>query len=205
MNKELHELLQNNPAIWRLADKGVHAPQGRGTGFPQLDAILPGRGWPSNGLIEMVTPRWGVGELQLLLPLMKEMTQQGRWILWVAPPFIPYAPALAEAGINLNHVAVVQADSSCKDALWSIEKALQSEGCAMVLAWLDWLPNGVVRRLQLAAENGQTLGVLFRQREVKNSPAPIRLHIESKVNGIQVRTLKARGGYGLHGAYLNVH
>jgi len=50
---EIEKLLQANPNLWRgceLAGQGLH---GRGTGFPQLDDILPGRGWPHSGLIEI--------------------------------------------------------------------------------------------------------------------------------------------------------
>ena len=70
MNSQLQHLLHNNPHIW-LGNEAQ--PKGEGvtglpTGYPSLDAILPERGWPKNALIEMVTPQWGFGELQLLLP-----------------------------------------------------------------------------------------------------------------------------------------
>lgn len=205
MNKELQDLLENNPAIWRASDRGTTIPRGVTTGYPELDAILPGRGWPKNALVEMIAPRWGVGEMQLLLPLMKSATQDGRWVLLISPPFVPYAPALASAGVDINRVVVVRADSSCKDALWSIEKALQNSACAMVLAWSNWMPNGMVRRLQLAAEAGKTLGILFRQFEMKNSPVSIRLEISPSFEGVRVKTLKARGTHHYHTAHLNLH
>lgn len=183
MNKELQDLLENNPAIWRASDRGTTIPRGVTSGYPELDAILPGQGWPKNTLVEMIIPRWGVGEMQLLLPLMKSVTQDGRWILLISPPFVPYAPALVSAGIDINRVVVLRAESSCKDVLWNIEKALQGSACAMVLAWSNWMPNGMVRRLQLAAEAGKTLGILFRQFEMKNSPVSIRLEISPSVEG----------------------
>ena len=39
---------------------------------------------------------------------------------------------------------------------------MQTENCGLVLAWQNWLPGKVLRRLQLAAEAGETLAVLFK-------------------------------------------
>jgi len=193
MNEQVEKLLQHNPAIWRMSDFQRHAVHGITTGYPRLDRILPERGWPKNALVEIITAQWGIGELKLLLPLMKSMTEQKRYVLWVSPPYIPYAPALAEAGVDTDYVIVIKPEISCKDALWSMEKALQSQACGVVLAWLNWLPNGVVRRLQLAAESGNSLGVLFRQFNHKNSPAALRLQLNSSLGGLQLQVLKARG------------
>lgn len=193
MNEQVESLLQNNPAIWRMGDYQHYATPGLATGYPQLDRILPERGWPKNALVEIITPRWGIGELKLLLPLMRSVTEQKRYLLWVAPPYIPYAPALAEAGVDIDYVIVIKPEISCKDALWSMEKALQSQACGLVLAWLNWLPNGMVRRLQLAAESGNSLGVLFRQFNHKHSPAALRLQLNSSPGGVNLQVLKARG------------
>ncbi len=193
MNSQLQSLLKNNPRVWRAKDAGRYMMTPTPTGHPQLDATLPGGGWPANAVMEMVTPQWGMGELQLLLPLMRSITQQKRWILWISPPYVPYAPALERAGIDMDYVILIQPDSSCKEALWGIEKALQTRACALVLAWLDWLPNAVVRRLQLAAEEGQSLGVLFRHRDGEHSPAALRLKLVPSEKGVYVQVLKARG------------
>lgn len=204
MNSQLQTLLENNPRVWRAKDAGHYVTPGIPTGYPQLDAILPGGGWPASAIVEMVTPQWGMGELQLLLPLMRTITQQKRWILWISPPYVPYAPALERAGIDMDYVIVVQPDDSCKDALWGIEKALQTEACALVLSWLNWLPNAVVRRLQLAAETGQSLCVLFRQRNDEHSPAVLRLHLHPSEKGVHVEVLKARGSHHYQGVHVNL-
>lgn len=203
MNEQMEKLLQDNPALWRMRDFGRHSPRGMTTGYPQLDGILPEHGWPRNSLIEVVTSHWGIGELKLLLPLMKSITEQKRYLLWVCPPYIPYAPALVGAGVDINYIIIIKPEVSCKDALWSMEKALQSEACGLVLAWLSWLPNGVVRRLQLAAQNSGSLGVLFRQRNDKNSPAALRLQLHSSANGVHVQVLKARGTHRYRSARLD--
>lgn len=65
-----------------MAGQGFH---GRSTGYQELDDILPGRGWPQSGLVEIISRHWGMGELQLLIPLMRSIVEQGQWILWIAP------------------------------------------------------------------------------------------------------------------------
>jgi cell division inhibitor SulA len=197
----IDELLHGNPNLWRGCDMSGQDCHGRSTGFPTLDDILPGRGWPDRGLVEIVSPCWGMGELQLLIPLMRSIVEQGKWILWVSPPYLLYAPALVQAGINTEQVLVVKLDTSCKDALWSMEKALQTENCGLVLAWQNHLPSKVLRRLQLAAETGDTLGVLFKHHNSKHSPSPIRLQIKDSRRHAdcfpesEVTVIKARGNF----------
>ena len=193
INSQLQDLIINNPHVWLGEEITELKSGGIPTGYPALDAILPEGGWPRNAMMEMLTSQWGFGELQLLLPLMRSITSQKRWVLLVAPPYIPYAPALANAGIDINYLINIDPDTSCKDAMWSVEKALQSESCGLVMAWLDSLPNAVVRRLQLAASEGETSGVLFRHRETKNSPASLQLRLKHTNQGLHAHVIKARG------------
>jgi len=206
-NSSIEDLLRGNSKLWRGCDMtGGGLPGqnlcGRSTGFSELDNILPGRGWPDSGLMEVISPYWGMGELQLLIPLMRSVVAQGKWILWISPPYQLYAPALVQAGINTEQILVIGSDTSCKDALWSMEKALQSEDCGLVLAWQNWLPGKVLRRLQLAAETGDSLGVLFKHHDSEHSPSCIRLQIKdsssdssSQERNSQVTLIKARGNF----------
>src|SRR5690554_3525535 len=146
-----------------------HLPQGQSTGSAQLDAILPWSGWPPSGLVEIITPHLGIGELQLLLPLLRERSQGQQSILWITPPYDLNGTMLAQSGMNLRNSFVIPSSTRCNQALWSIEKALQSAECTMVLAWQNWLGSRVLRRLQMAAVEGNTLGVVFHQRPVANS------------------------------------
>ena len=153
----VNQMLHSNPNLWRGCDMAGQGFHGIGTGYHELDDILPGRGWPSSGLVEVIARHSGMGELQLLIPLMRSVIKQGKWILWVAPPYLLNAPALTQAGIDIDQILIVKQDTPCKDALWSMEKAMQTETCGLVLAWQNWLPGKVLRRLQLAAEVGDTL------------------------------------------------
>ena len=186
---QLARLLEH-PAIWR--GRSAARPEGLATGFAPLDACLPDRGWPRAGLIEILVPRFGSGELYLLLPALAALTRahEARWCVWVAPPLMPFAPALAAEGIALDRVAVV----SGARPLWALEQTLGSGACDAALAWARRPKAREIRRLQLAAERGRTLGVLFRPRRAAReaSAAVLRLALEPASQGVRVELLKGR-------------
>jgi protein ImuA len=212
--RELSRLLEH-PAIWR----GRSAARLRTwpTGFAALDEGLPGGGWPHAGLIEILPACFGAGELSLLLPALAAATQrlEARWCAWVAPPLLPFAPALAECGVALERVLVVQGSpehsnqrgrrsksgqaglaSEGKSALWAFEQTLRSGACDIVLAWLHNALPRQIRRLHLAAQRGAALGVLFRPRQAArdSSPAALRVVVEPTSGGARITLLKSRGG-----------
>jgi len=191
--------LINSAKLWRASEHHLASSQaslhgmGLPTGFAALDASLPWRGWPANALTEIISPVWGAGELQLVLPLLRDISTQGRSALWISPPCIPYAPALANAGVDIARMIIVTPPTS--EILWGIEKALQSSACAVVLAWPGALSGKHIRRLQLACITGQTLGFLFHQRHIRHSCAMLRLRAEADDDALTLTVLKARGSY----------
>ncbi|BBA36885.1 uncharacterized protein sS8_4962 [Methylocaldum marinum] len=192
--KELDELLRTMPRVWRgrrpQANEGAAIP----TGFQALDRALPEEGWPFPALMEIAVPAWGIGELQLLLPAMRYVQESGKRLAWIAPPYLPYAPALADAGIDLNRLLLLDKLSNDKDIWWSAEKLLRSTACGMVLAWPRKLsPFAVLRRLQLAATEGRCLGILLLTALPADTPAALRLRLEAGEQGLWVHILKARG------------
>lgn len=192
--------LLRSTSLWRASEHHLASPQHANshcpsspTGFAALDASLPWRGWPANALTEIITPLWGTGELQLVLPLLRDISIQGRSALWISPPCIPYAPALANAGVDIARMVIVTPQTS--ETLWGIEKALQSSACAVVLAWPSVLTSKHIRRLQLACVTGQTLGFLFHQRDIRHSSAALRLRAEADDSALTLTILKARGSH----------
>jgi hypothetical protein len=191
----LDRLLQH-PALWRAReqDGAVRAP-GLPTGYAALDRVLPGGGWPSQGLIEILADRTGIGEVSLLLPVLARLCGDGReggWLAWIAPPYPPYAPALAACGIRVERILVVRAPP----AEWAMEQALRSGACSAVLGWAACRDRQSLRRLQLAAEQSRCLAVLFRGLAdgCVPSPAVLRIALEGNGNGLEARILKSRGG-----------
>ncbi|MCB1916565.1 MAG: translesion DNA synthesis-associated protein ImuA [Rhodocyclaceae bacterium] len=180
--------------VWRGARFAAPPPSGRPSGFAALDAVLPGGGWPRGALIELLCEQPGIGELSLLLPQMRQVAAP-RWLAWVAPPWTPYAPALAQAGVPLERLLWV-APERPREIRWATRQALLSGSCALVLTWQSELDMAALRRLQLAAEQGATPLFLFRRRRaaLQPSPAALRLQLDVGDDGeLSVRVLKRRG------------
>ncbi|HWG71425.1 MAG TPA: translesion DNA synthesis-associated protein ImuA [Steroidobacteraceae bacterium] len=186
--------------VWKLKDaSAAPARPVWSTGKSSLDARLPGGGWPTASLIEVLLDHTGLGEVQLFLPaLVESQRQQGQdvpWLVWIAPPHEPYAPALAQQGIELGRLLVVR-PGSATEALWAAEQALGSGVCAAVLLWLKGTDDRWLRRLKLAAEAGGALGVLFRpeRHRFESSPASLRLLMTQGEHEARLDLLKVQGG-----------
>ena len=186
----LEQLLQH-PSLWRgrsVAPLPVWA-----TGFAALDAALPGGGWPQRGLTEILTSHSGLGELQLWLPVLAQLTGalQARWSAFIGPPFRPFAPAFAAAGVRLDRLLIVHPPQP----LWATEQALRSGACDLVFSWVARATVPELRRLALATEQGLSAGVLFRpaSAEQESSPAMLRMLVQPQSDGLQLRILKSRG------------
>ena len=208
MEGALDELLRH-PALWRARDavcdgnaasRAVRIP----TGFAALDARLPNAGWPLGALVEVLCRESGIGELSLLLPALAELSRAQRWLAWIAPPHHIAIPALEARGVDPAQILLVRCASQ-NEALWAAEQALRSGACGAVLLWLQAaFSNGArrtdgfraLRRLQLAAEAGNSLGVVFRDGAAARgaSPAALRLLLTPHQRGLQLSVLKSRGG-----------
>lgn len=190
------EDLVSYPHVWW--GRQPAAAEGLPTGFADLDRYLPGGGWPRKAIIEIFLDRYGIGELSLLMPALALLTRSlssKRWIVWVAPPFVPYAPALLRYGIDLDRVLMVHPTSAKKDALWAVEQVLRSGSSIAVLAWLKDASDTVLRRFQLAAEEHDCWAVLFRPMEAlqRSSPAALRMKLSGTVGKARVEIVKCRG------------
>ena len=190
----LAEILAH-PAIWRGDRPVAVSSPSLPTGFPALDAALPGGGWPTAALIEILPQHEGIGELRILDHALSRLTDQGRFLVWIAPPYLPYAPALRSAGIDLARFILVKTRSP-RETLWASEQALRSNACAAVLAWPQAANYAELRRLQIAAEGSPSvLAILFRPLQVarETTPAPLRLSLATVHGELAVRVLKRRG------------
>jgi len=190
-----------HPAIWR-GDTCAPEPSALASGFAALDAALPGRGWPQGALTEMLLEQDGIGEIRLTLPALARVQAQGRDVVWIAPPHRPYAPALAVAGLDLARLYIVRCRDP-KDALWAFDQALRAPECGAAFAWLPTHDERALRRLQVAAREGRTWGVLWRRPGQRGSAtaAPLRLALSPHAGPhggphtcrLAVHVLKRRG------------
>jgi cell division inhibitor SulA/protein ImuA len=192
VNPALAQLL-SHPAIWRGNDCAPE-PASIATGFAELDRALPGGGWPRGALTEVALEREGIGELRLALPALARLQAEGRSVVFVAPPYRPYAPALAAAGLDLSRLVVVRGVPGA-DALWAYEQALRAPECGAAFAWTAMHDERVLRRLQVAARDGRTWGVLWRRpgQRAGAQAAPLRLALAPSEGRLAVRIVKRRG------------
>lgn len=175
------------------------APATLPTGFQPLDALLPCGGWPAGALTELLSDVAGIGELTLLLPALAQLTRAGRYLMLIEPPWLPCAAALARQGLVLARTWIVRTPGP-QATLWAAEQALRCPTVGAVLAWPGTVADRNLRRLQLAATAGGSLGVLYRpaQAALTASPAALRLQLQwcADPAGLDVRIHKARGGGG---------
>ncbi|SFQ60072.1 Uncharacterized conserved protein [Halopseudomonas formosensis] len=185
----LDALLQQR-RVWK-GGADIAAAPAQPTGHAQLDAVLPGGGWPEAALSELLLAHPGSGELQLLWPTLARLTRARERVVLVAPPFIPFAPAWLQAGVDLRWLVLVQASE--KEALWAAEQCLRSGSCAAVLCWPQRINDRGLRRLQLAAATGESLGFACRSLREADNPSPAALRLALDAWPRQVRVLKSRG------------
>ena len=187
------EALLKHPALW----KGRQQHVGRNTlatGYDALDAVLPSQGWPIGALTEIMTTDAGIGELSLLLPALETLTSSQQWIALVAPPYVPYAPALTNAGISLEYTLIIDSQCEHQNAFWATEQMLRSGVFSAVILWSSSNGNErQQRRLQLAAEQGKSWAVCYRPCRTArtSSPAGLRMVLRHTTDS-QTRNLSTR-------------
>lgn len=203
-SSSLLDTLHARLAIWKAGQAPARLHSGLSTGFAELDALLTEEGWPQGALTELLVDDTGIGEFSLLLPALARLTaKQG--VLLVAPPFLPYAPALAQAGVDLERLLVLPPCAS-REGLAAAEQALRSGACGAVLIWeggLSGLPGQglpylTLKRLHLAAERGKAVAVLYRAQHHARQPSPaaLRIRLAQSEQRLQLQLFKQRGMLG---------
>ncbi len=201
--QDLDNLLRHS-GLWRASTIDPGMSKSVASGFAPLDQLLPGAGWPTDGVTEVLHDQYGIGEMRLMLPALAHLSNDdSRWILMIRPPYIPYPPALVQAGVNLASVLIVQPKTE-KEYLWAMEKALTSQSCSAVLGWPGRILPKQIRRLQVASKEGGSLNILFRDVSCQGDASPAELRVMVKAcsqspfrhgSAADVKILKRRGGW----------
>lgn len=198
------EDLARLPGVWRGGELDRAPHEVAPTGHAALDRELPGGGWPIGTLTEVLHDGVGIGEVGFLCGALARACEGGRLLAWIGPPHLPYAPALASAGIALERCIVVE-PAHREDALWAAEQALRSGACGAMLLWLaSALPQGSrarsddyawLRRLQIAAGAGRAMAVLYRSSAAQaiSTPAHLRVAAAASRGALALRIAKRRG------------
>jgi protein ImuA len=203
--------------VWRAHALALAPQRMVATGDALLDQHLPGGGWPVGALTELLQAPGVHNEWRLLAPALA-CCGVGPVVL-VAPPHLPFAPALAAQGVAARRLLWFKlpstqtqtqtqtrgpgpaargaaAQRASATPLWATEQALRCAPVDAVLAWLPQARADQLRRLQLAAAEHHKLLFVMRSDQTRQdaSPAVLRLLLSANPDGgLCIDLLKRRG------------
>ncbi|WP_019939958.1 translesion DNA synthesis-associated protein ImuA [Bordetella sp. FB-8] len=183
------------PGIWRGSELGRQSAAVVPTGWPRLDRELPGGGWPSQSLTEVLVSQPAAIEWRLLSPALRQVVARGGHIAAVAPPHPPYLPGLRQAGLDERRFVWIEAQTPA-ERLWTTEQLIKARACGAVIAWLPQARPEQIRRLQVCAQSFEGLVFLCRPEAARrdSSAAPLRVHAGFGLDWeLRLHILKRRG------------
>ncbi|MCV2366632.1 recombinase RecA [Roseateles oligotrophus] len=209
--------------VWRASSLGSSHSMCVGSGFSALDAELPGGGWPTQSLSEILSDSVATLEWRLLAPALRLLlqteagkppaasgnkkkagrgaasrlsaTHPERPLLLINPPLAPHLPGLQRAGLQPQRLIWVAPQTPAQQ-LWVLEQAIKANASAAILAWLPNAAPEQIRRLQSCAQLMDAPIFLFRPLAVQtqSSAAPLRLCVSAGPGWtLQLHILKRRG------------
>ena len=161
-----------------------------------MDAELPGGGWPSHAMTEILQAQAGLAEWRLLAPALVEWARKGHPILLIAPPHEPGLAALAQMDLRTDQLTWIQA-SQAGARMWATEQALKAPCPTAVLSWLPHANGEHIRRLQSCAN--QHMGPffvfrpLFMREQASAAALRIGLEIDPLPHPLRVTIIKRKG------------
>jgi protein ImuA len=172
------------------------------TGIPSLDSLLPQHGMLRGTLTEWISWEVGCGAMTLAVIAAREAQKTGPVVI-IDSPHCFHVPASNTLGLNLNSIVVIRPKNR-SDAFWAAEQALRCTGVGTVLLSLRDVSSRDCRRLQLAAETGNSIGLLVRSgiNGRQSSWADMRLQVAPMTDvrtvhsrRLQIKVLHAKGCY----------
>jgi protein ImuA len=182
-------------AIWRGNELGSSVQETISTGWAELDAELPGGGWPCHAITEVLQPQPGVCEWRLLAPALKRIVAAGKSIVVVGPAQRPHLPGLRFLGLDEKQLVWVQADAPAQ-RLWTTEQLVKSNACGALISWLPQARQEQIRRLQICAQSCEGPVFLCRPAAAEHeaSAAPLRVQLTYGLDWeLRLRILKRKG------------
>ncbi|WP_426034630.1 ImuA family protein [Cypionkella sp. TWP1-2-1b2] len=111
-------------------------------------------------------------------------------IVWIMPTHIPELPFLGALPSGINERLHLFRTKGETDLLWSVEEALRSPAVSLVIAEPQQsLSLTAGRRLQLAAETGQTRGIMLIRDDAGSNAAESRWLCEAAPSSAADSTL----------------
>ena len=105
-----------------LREARSERPASLASRIPALDELTEG-GFPVNALTELFIPHAGIGEVRMLLPALASL-KHVTWVLPCDSEAAPYAPALADAGLDLDR-QLFSIPSTPEEVFWCAESRMR--------------------------------------------------------------------------------
>lgn len=182
-------------ALWRGTELGGRDSITVPTGFEALDAELPGGGWPTRSLTELLTAQAAVCEWRLLGPAIPAFTSERGRLYLIAPPKEPHVGGLSQLGLSADQVVWIEAATPA-DRLWATEQVIKADPAGAIVSWLPQARPEQIRRLQVQAHGCEAPVFLLRPVTALRdaSSAPLRIAVALGPGWqLEVRIPKRRG------------
>lgn len=182
-------------AIWLGTELGSADSRTIKTGFELLDSELPGGGWGTHSLIEILLSQPSMCEWRLLSPCLAAAARDGGQIYLISPPKRPNIGGLAQLGIPFSQLVWIDAKGQA-ERLWAAEQLIKSDPHGAVVAWLPQARPEQIRRLQVHAGSCDAPAFLLRpitaERDASAAPLRVSVSLGDSWN-LNVQILKRRG------------
>lgn len=194
--------------VWRASALGRMPARTCPTGFAALDAALPGAGWPTQGLSEILLLPGARCEWRLLAPALAPLVADADARLFlVAPPLPPHAVGLAQLGLPAERLVWLPAaahagspaqapQASAQASLWAAEQLILANPPGAILAWLPQARPAQIRRLQVHAQGCDAPVFVFRPLAALREPSAAPLRVTCRLGPgwtLALRIPKRRG------------
>jgi len=169
-------------------------------GSSGLGDLFPQQGLAAGSLVELLPGVPGAGAWTLALLLASYACGERKTLLIADPERCFYPPAARKFGLDASRIVIVR-PRTARDALHALGQALRCSAIGTAIGEFERLQDRDVRRLQLAAESGGTVGVLLRPVSALGAPsfASVRLlmHPLPSAHGrrcVRMEVLRCQGG-----------
>lgn len=133
------------------------------SGISALDEMLPEGGWKKGSVTEIFADMNDDSAMNLILPTFVNLSQEEKWLGWVAPPKFLRRSKIENSGVSPSRVLLVHPRATAS-GLWAVEEALRAGTFSAVMIWMTGGDASDIERLQNAAEEGECLVFVFRDK-----------------------------------------
>jgi cell division inhibitor SulA len=145
------------PAQDRVKEDGVKQDSGTQESTAREGSV-------SGNVTEIILPAGQVENMQLLLPMLTQLNRERRWLAWIDPPAELVQKWQQIHGIVTGEILVLRSTHT-HDGLTLAKRALGAGTCHAVVMWTpERLGGAAFKSLQSASAQGQSHGVILRQR-----------------------------------------